>query len=342
MASGPTRWGIVGAGNISDDFVNAFSIKPRSEHLPVAVAARDLTRAQAFADKHNVQKAYGSYEELATDPDVEIAYVGVTCPQHLDVVKLMINAGKHVLCEKPLGLGKLQVEEMVSLARSKRVFFMEAIWSRTFPIYADIKKVIKSGVIGDVKRIMCSFGQSDNHLPDKRLATKANGGGTLLDWGVYCIQFCLMIFDGDAPEKITASAIDINESGVDLGITSALHFSNQRMATFNTDLRIQLPNQGIIAGTNGYITVGGPFWAPTTFCVTQTNGDVYCKDFPVPSGAKHPFNFVNSSGLLFEADHVRKCLRDGLLESPLCTLQDTLTIAQVQQEIMDQIGVSYV
>ena len=121
----------------------------RSEHLPVAVAARSLERAQEFAKKHDISKAYGSYDALASDPDVEIAYIGVTAPQHLDVVKLMLNAGKHVLCEKPLATSLDQVKEMVQLAQEKNLFFMEAIWSRTFPIYDKLRNVVAND-IGEV------------------------------------------------------------------------------------------------------------------------------------------------------------------------------------------------
>ena len=144
---------------------------------------------------------------------------------------------------------------MIGLAKSKNVFFMEAIWSRTFPIYKKLRSLLKSKTIGDVKHCIMTFGQGGNDAPDKRLAQKETGGGTVLDFGVYCIQFCLLVFGGEAPEKVVASAIDVNENGVDLGVTVSLHFKGKGVATFSTDLRVNLPNRAVIAGRSGLITV---------------------------------------------------------------------------------------
>ena len=227
----------------------------RSEHLAVAVAARDLKRAQEFATKHEINKAYGSYEELAKDPEVEIAYIGLTSPQHYKVVTLMLNSGKHVLCEKPLGINLEQVKEMVDLARSKNLFFMEAIWSRTFPLYEKLRSILKSQVMGQPKHAILTFGQAGNDAPEARLSKKSNGGGTVLDWGVYCIQMCLLAFGGEKPLKIKANAIGINEDGVDLGMNVNMHFPNDGFATFNTDLRINLSNRAVISGHKGVVTV---------------------------------------------------------------------------------------
>lgn len=306
------------------------------------MAARSLPRAQEFAKKFNIDKAYGSYQELAKDPQVEIVYVGVIAPNHFQVVTLMLQAGKHVLCEKPLAVSLKQVEEMLSLARSKGLFLMEAIWSRTFPVYHKMKDLLENGTIGTPKHTFVTFGKGGNDAPNARLSKKANGGGSLLDLGVYCIQMCLLAYGSQRPTKVTATAININEDGVDTGLSVTLHFPNGGFATFDTDLRVTLHNRAIIAGTKGFIRLASPFWCPTTiYASSEEGGDVY-HDIPIPPGAKYSFNFENSAGLVYEADHVRQCLKDKLIQSPLVTHQDSLLIAEIQDEIMRQIGVSYV
>ena len=155
------KWGIVSVGLISQDFANAVNTLNENDHKLVAVAARDLTRAEEFADKFGVTKAYGSYLELAKDPNVEIAYVGTLNPWHYEVSKLMLEHGKHVLCEKPLCMNSQQGEQLIALAKEKGVFFMEGIWVRFFPSYQHVRKQIRSGVLGDITSIKSEFGIKD-------------------------------------------------------------------------------------------------------------------------------------------------------------------------------------
>ena len=156
-----TRWGIASTGNISHDFTNAMlGVLPAEEHQVVAVAARKLEDAQKFAIKHGIDmdKAYGEYSALATDPDVEVVYVGSVNPQHLTMARMYLEAGKHVLCEKPLCMNLRETEELVELARRKKLFLMEAIWSRCLPSYQALREEIAAGSIGDIKQVLCTFG----------------------------------------------------------------------------------------------------------------------------------------------------------------------------------------
>ena len=154
-----TRWGIASTGNISHDFTNAVvGVLPAEEHQVVAVAARKLEDAQRFADKHGIDKAYGDYAALATDPDVQVVYVGSIHPQHLALARMYLEAGKHVLCEKPLCMNLRETEELVELARRKKLFLMEAIWSRCLPSYQALREEIAAGSIGDIKQVLCTFG----------------------------------------------------------------------------------------------------------------------------------------------------------------------------------------
>lgn len=152
------NWGIAAAGKISSDFANAVNTLSLDDHKLVAVAARDLGRAEEFAKKFSVTKAYGSYLELAKDPDVEAVYVGTLNPQHLEVATLMLENGKHVLVEKPLCLNEKQAHKLITYAERKKLFLMEAIWSRFFPSYQYVRKQIQNGTLGDIQLVEAEFG----------------------------------------------------------------------------------------------------------------------------------------------------------------------------------------
>lgn len=152
------KWGIASAGKISHDFVTAIGTLSPAEHKVVAVAARDLNRAKEFADLHEIRHAYGSYLELANDSGIEVVYVGTLNPQHYDVATLMLQHGKHVLCEKPLCMNAKQSQKLIDLAKEKNLFLMEAIWSRFFPSYVYIRNRIKSGDLGEITKVKVDFG----------------------------------------------------------------------------------------------------------------------------------------------------------------------------------------
>lgn len=152
------NWGIASAGKISHDFVNAVGTLSDNDHKVVAVAARDINRAREFAQLHDIENHYGSYAELASDPNVEVVYIGVLNPQHYSVAMLMLENGKHVLCEKPLCMNEKEARKLIAYAERKKLFLMEAIWSRFFPSYQYLHKQIKNGMLGDIQEVDVSFG----------------------------------------------------------------------------------------------------------------------------------------------------------------------------------------
>lgn len=152
------NWGIVSVGFISHDFVNALGTLPAGEHQVVAVAARDQSRAEEFAERFDISRAYDSYLKLAEDPEVEVVYIGIINLQHFAVAKLMLEHGKHVLVEKPLCMNERQARELIEFAEQKNLFLMEGIWSRCFPSYDHIGRLIQSGTLGDIKSVDIHFG----------------------------------------------------------------------------------------------------------------------------------------------------------------------------------------
>ncbi|KAK7080300.1 hypothetical protein SK128_016097 [Halocaridina rubra] len=326
-----TRWGIAGSGLISSDFVMAVKALGH-DHKLVAIAARSLENAQKFAKTHGIEKAYGSYEELAKDPNVEVVYVGVIHPYHIYVAKMMIEAGKAVLCEKPLCMNVKETNELIDLARHKKIFLMEAIWSRYFPVYKEMKKRIDSGEVGEVVQVISTFGQCIDHV--NRAIKKDLGGGATLDIGVYCVQFASLIMGGEKPLKVIGGG-HLNSDGIDETTSVTVVYSNGRVATLMCSLRCTLPCEGIVVGTKGTLKVNYPMWCPESL---ESPSGKY--ESPLPkSGQK--FNFVNSQGLMYEAQEVRMCLKKGLLESPSLPLDETLIIAEIMETMRKQVGVIY-
>ncbi|NXS32006.1 DHDH dehydrogenase, partial [Pomatostomus ruficeps] len=212
---GPTRWGICGAGAISHDFAVALKTLPRTEHTLVAVAARDLGRAQSFARRFGVPRAYGSYEELAEDPDVDVVYVGVVNPVHLPAGLLFLRRGRAVLMEKPMALGACEVAELVGTARERGVFLMEGFWTRFFPAWRRLRSLAREASLGRPLLFRGALGFALGGVP--RLRDPALGGGVLLDLGGYGIQAALDLLGGrGTPPELHAHGV-LHPSGTDWG-----------------------------------------------------------------------------------------------------------------------------
>ncbi|XP_038158904.1 trans-1,2-dihydrobenzene-1,2-diol dehydrogenase-like [Cyprinodon tularosa] len=327
-----TRWGICSAGKISHDFTVALNTLQAEEHQVVAVAARKLEDAQEFAKKHSIPQAYGSYEELARDPNIDVVYVGNIHAFHLKTCLLFLNAKKHVLCEKPLAMNTKEVKEILDSAKRNQVFLMEAVWSRFFPAYAEIRNRLACEEIGKVKMVRSEFGIAVLHNP--RLVQKELGGGALLSIGMYCLQLVCMVYNGERPESIQATGVCL-ETGVDETVIVSLKYSEKKMAVCTFSSSMQLPNEAIIVGTKGTIQIPVRMWCPTSLVV---NGKETQYPLPEPS---LPLNFPNSTGMRYEAEEVRKCLLAGLKESAVMSHSDSLLLVELQDEIRRQLGVVY-
>lgn len=331
MAS-PTRWGIASAGLISSDFVAALKALPKDEHRVVAVAARSLQSAKAFADRHGIEKSYGSYTDLAADPDIDAVYIGVIQTKHLEVSSLMLRSGKAVLCEKPLCINVKETQKLLNVARENKVFLMEAIWSRFFPVYKELGRRIKAGEIGEVVQVIVSFGRNLLHF--NRLLTKETGGGATLDIALYPIQLTSFVMGGERPLKILAGG-HLNEHGVDEIISASLVYSKGRVASISASLKVDLPSEAHIIGTKGTIKIPCPVWCPEHLEGPSGNFEALLPK----TGEK--FNYDNSQGLMYEAMEVRRCLKEGLLESPGVSHAESLTIATIMEAVRTQVGVVY-
>lgn len=343
-----TRWGIVSAGLISHDFTTALGCLPESDHRVVAVAARNLDDAEKFSTLHNIPRSYGSYAELAMDGEVDVVYVGAINTVHLPIAKAMLEAGKNVLCEKPLCMNVKETMELVELARSKGLFLMEAVWSRFIPAYDALRKELAEGTIGEVLQVLVTFGQV---IDAPRMHRKDLGGGTVLDLGIYCIQLASLVFGGARPEKVVAGG-HLGKGGVDESTSATILYKDGKTATLLTHSRVALPCEALIVGTGGTMKLPFPMWTATQLETTTTKKVVgvnnisvetpaVVQKFSLPTGAKHKFNFKNSENFAHEASHVRECLLAGMTESPLVSLDETLVMAEIMESIRKQVGVVY-
>lgn len=241
--------GIIGAGHIAEKM--AFTLGKMDSAQAYAIASRSLEKAQEFARGHGVTKAYGSYEELADDPQVQLIYVATPHSLHFQHVKMCLGKGKPVLCEKSFMLDRKEAEEAVAISREKRVFLAEAIWTRYMPFRKTVKDIIDSGRIGKPMMITAHLGYP---VADReRIIRPELGGGALLDLGVYVINFALMMF-GDGFSRIS-SACTKAETGVDLQDSITLSWPDGKMAVLEATATCASERQAIIGGDNGYIVL---------------------------------------------------------------------------------------
>lgn len=325
------KWGIASAGKISHDFVAAVHTLPSSNHEVVAIAARSLDVASKFAQIHNIPKHYEGYENLALDGDINIVYVGAIHPKHYSITKMMLENGKHVLCEKPFTMNENQTLELLHLAKRNNLFLMEAVWSRCFPIYHQLTKLIKEGVIGEVMYINACLGFPLHNVP--RTIHKELGGGGILDVGVYPLQFVQYLYRGLKPIKFVGAG-HLNEHGTDDTAGAVILYPNNKIGIISCSTKALLPNEAVIVGTRGTIRIP-TFWCPTKMI---TGDKTYEYDLPKPN---IPLNFHNGGGMAYEAEEVRRCINAGLLESPDMPHVETLELSKLLDLYRKEVGVTY-
>lgn len=240
---------ILGAGNIATSM--ATTLQPLKNVTCYAVASRDKKRAQIFADKYGFQKAYGSYSDMLNDEGVELVYIATPHSHHYDHIKMCLNHGKHVLCEKAFTANADQAEEVITLAREKNLLLTEAIWTRYMPMRNTIDQIIRSGIIGNPTSVSANLGYPLEHV--ERMVNPELAGGALLDLGVYPLNFASMVFGNDIV-GVSAECIKY-KSGVDAQETIMLKYADGKMATLYATFLAQTDRRGLINGTNGFIEV---------------------------------------------------------------------------------------
>ncbi|SFS16853.1 Predicted dehydrogenase [Microbacterium sp. cf046] len=321
------RWGIVAPGGIAKYFAGA--VNRVTQQTLAAVASRDLSRAEAFAAEHGIERAYGSYLELFEDPAVDVVYIAAPQSEHLHLGLAAIAANKNVLIEKPLATSGADARALVSAARAAGVLLMEAMWSRYQPQASVVRTLVADGTIGEVAGIAADHGQAIPIDHDSRLYRRDLGGGALLDLGIYPIQFDSMILG--APTSITAVGA-MTATGVDAYATVVLGHTNTVQSTLTTSMIARTPNTAVIAGTEGRVELAGPFHIPTT--ITLFDNDFFGprQTWEDPTGVRL------MDGLAWEATALARYVGEGRTESPLHTLDETVSILETIDEALRQLS----
>lgn len=314
------RWGIVGTGEIANKFAQAVGNAHGAK--PVAVASRRAENARAFADTYGIEHSFGSYEELAAFDGVDAVYIALPHKYHAPYTEMFLRAGKHVLCEKPIAVCAGELERVQALAAEKKLFVMEAMWTRFLPVMAEIKQVIHAGTIGDVLEVSADFCYNN---PDHTHHAFAGGGdgGSVLDVGIYGLNFALM-FLGEDVRQVQAMAR--MENNADLNMNVLLQFGGGTMARVSSALALEKPEVAYIYGTKGYIRLPA-FYGASEFDV-------------VVDGKEHshvvPFK---GNGFEEEIEEACRCIMAGKAQSDTMPLERSMAVMQLMDEIRAQLGI---
>lgn len=320
----PLRWGFLGAGKIAGTFARALADLPG--HDIVAVGARDGARAAAFAAEHAVRRSYGSYAELIGDAEVDVVYVSTTHPHHHAPALACVRGGKPVLVEKPLALNAAQARELLDGARAAGVFAMEAMWLRTQPLLLEVERVVAEGTIGDLVHVAAEFAVGVDFDPQHRLFDLTNGGGALMDLGVYAAAFCWLFLGEPESVQIVGS---LAPSGADRVVAMQWGYDSGAVASVFTASQAVGPNRASVIGRRGWIEIAEPFWRSPAWAVLHVDG---AEDRRIEAPSR---------GYAHQAEEVDRCLRAGLLESPLVPHSATIGVLEIIDAARSELGVRY-
>ena len=241
--------GILGAGHIARKM--AATLQEMKEAELYAVAARELSKAEQFANEFQARKAYGNYEALADDPDIDLIYIATPHSHHFAPARMCLLKGKPVLCEKAFTANAREAEELIRIAQEKRVYLAEAIWTRYMPFSRTIRELTENGIIGKPMMLTASLGYPISQV--ERIIRPELCGGALYDLGVYPINFALMTFGGDI-DKVTSTCVK-NEAGIDMQNSITFTYRDGRMAVMQTTAFCASDRQGIVSGDKGYLVI---------------------------------------------------------------------------------------
>ncbi|CAI3537733.1 Gfo/Idh/MocA family protein [Clostridium neonatale] len=316
--------GILGAGSIARQM--AYTISKMDNAINYAIASRNYKKSQEFAKEFRVIKAYGSYEEMIKDPEVELVYIATPHSLHYEHAKLCLNNGKHVLCEKAFTINEKQAEELFEIAKEKNLFITEAIWTRYMPMRKTLDDILESDVIGELHSLTANLGYRINNVP--RLVDPNLAGGSLLDVGVYTLNFASMVFGNNI--KDISSTVIKTDTGVDAQNSITLYYENNRMAILHSTMMSRTDRRGIIYGSKGYIEVEN---------INNCEGiKIYSLDGNLIDEYKTPKQIT---GYEYEVEASIKAIKNGELECIEMPHSETLIIMRLMDKLRNNWGIKY-
>ncbi|MDR0925492.1 MAG: Gfo/Idh/MocA family oxidoreductase [Hungatella sp.] len=316
--------GIMGTGGIASILADTMLQMPQA--VLMGAASRSLEKAEEFAARFSIERAYGSYEELAKDPDIQLIYIATPHSEHYSNAKLCLENGKHVLCEKAFAANYAQAKEMTGLAKEKSLMITEAMWVRYMPMAKTLKEVLNSGVIGEPMTLTANLCYLIADKP--RLMKPELAGGALLDVGVYTLNFASIVF-GDEITDIQSSVIK-TDSGVDAQNSITLCYPGGKMAILNSSLRVLSDRLGIIYGTRGYLVVENVnnFESIKVYDANRRQIETHIRPEQI-------------SGYEYQIEACGEAIRNGWTECPQMPHKTILDIMKVMDELRRQWGIRY-
>lgn len=319
------RWGILGLGSIAQKFAAALQEAPHAQL--VGVASRDLQKARSFATEFGAINAFGSYEELAQAPDIDIVYIATPHTFHCAHSLLCLNAGKAVLCEKPLCRNEAEAQTVIATARAKNLFYMEAMWTRFFPLMQRVQELIRDRVIGEIRMLTADFGFPCPHDPRHRLFNAELAGGSLLDVGVYALSFFNFLWG--EPDAISGTAL-IGKTGVDEQAAWISRYSGGRIACGSCAIQTATPQEAQLLGTQGWLRIHAPWWRPSVLTIHRNDTG--------PQELHLPFQ---GNGYQYEAEAAMECLQRAQIEHPIMSHAASLAVLRDMDALRTQWGLKY-
>ena len=320
------RWGIVGAGGIARQFVDALQRHTRQE--VVAVGSRSIDRAEQFAADTGIPLAHGNYADLVSDPRVDVVYVASPHSEHREHALLAIAAGRPVLVEKAFTRNAAEARTVFAAGEQAGVAVMEAMWTRFLPHIDVVRQLIEEDALGEVSVLQADHGQYFPPDPAHRLFAPSLAGGALLDLGVYPISFAHLVLG--RPDDITAVG-ELTDTGVDARASVVLRAGGAH-AVINTTLGATTPTTAAIAGSRALLEISGDFYQPARLTLTQRDGPTLTRDLDPIAGHE---------ALCFQAAHFATLIASGQTVSPILAPVETVAVLESLDEIRRQVGVVY-
>lgn len=319
------NWGIIGLGNIAHKFAEDLLLVEDANLF--GVASRNSEKAKSFSEKFRADKYYGTYQELADDPQIDVVYIATPHPFHFENTMMCLEAGKAVLCEKAFGMNSSEVEQMIAKAKEKNLFLMEALWTRFIPATEEMIALLNKGLIGDLKTVRADFGFKAEFDADKRLYNKKLGGGALLDIGIYPVFLSLLTLG--KPKEIKALA-QMSSTGIDENIMMLFNYPNKKSAILDASLVATTPVEAWLHGDKGSLKMHRNFH--------HTEEISYYKGSDLVENYR--FKYIGN-GYYHEIEEVIKCLKTGKTESEKIPHSFSLDLIKTLDRIREIIGLRY-
>lgn len=322
------RWGIIGPGNIADSFISDMQFCTTAKHTAAAVLHHSIEKAKQFGDKHGITAVFDSLEKFVNEAKVDAVYIATPHVFHYEQTIACLKKRIPVLCEKPMGINKIQVEEMIQTAKENNTFLMEGMWVRFLPSLAKTTGIIEKGAIGAVQTIKATLSFKAPYDENNRYFNPELGGGSLLDLGIYPVFLSLYLLG--KPEKIKAIA-HLTDENIDEACTVFCEYAEDRKSFLDCSLVTKSNNQAVIYGEKGYITITEP-WneKPSEIKVNYNDGNF----------VSYPCNW-DGEGLHFEMDEVYDCIKEGRKESGKMSFELSLNMIGMLDAVREETGIEY-